>query len=60
MRTAPTDTMPALEAELVGGGTWRLAAEHARMLELIVFYRGLHCPICRNWLVDLHQLLPDF
>ncbi len=60
MRTNPTDTMPALEAGLAGGGTWRLASEHAQVLELIVFYRGLHCPICHNWLVDLHQLLPEF
>ena len=59
-RTIPNDTMPALEAELVGGGTWRLAAEHARMLELIVFYHGLHCPGCDEWLGELHRLLPEF
>jgi len=60
MRTIPSDTMPALEAELVGNGSWRLAAEHAPTLELLAFYRGLHCPICRSWLADLHQLLPEF
>jgi len=58
-RTIPNDTMPALEAELVGGGTWRLADEHARALELMVFYHGLHCPACGEWLAELHRLLPD-
>jgi peroxiredoxin len=60
MRTIPTDTMPALEAGLAGGGTWRLAAEHARTLELIVFYHGLHCADCGVWLGELHRLLPEF
>lgn len=59
-RTIPNDTMPALEAELVGGGTWRLASEHARTLELLVFYHGRHCPDCGPWLGELHRLLPDF
>ncbi len=58
-RAIPTDTMPALEAELAGGGTWRLAAEHAQTLELLVFYRGLHCPICRSWIAGLERLLPE-
>jgi len=35
MRTIPNDTMPALEAELVGGGTWRLAAEREAEVRLI-------------------------
>jgi peroxiredoxin len=60
MRTIPGDTMPALEAELAGGGSWRLASEHARTLELIVCYCGLHCPLCRDWLGELYPLLPEF
>ena len=60
MRTNPDDTMPALEAELAGGGTWRLADEHPAKLSLLVFYRGLHCPICRVWLGELDRLVPEF
>jgi peroxiredoxin len=52
--------MPALEAELAGGGSWRLASEHAQTLELIVCYCGLHCARCRDWLGELHPLLPEF
>ncbi len=60
MRTNPDDTMPAIEAELAGGGTWRLADEHPAKLSLLVFYRGLHCPICRVWLGELDRLVPEF
>ena len=27
---------------------------------MVVFYRGLHCPVCRNYLRDLEGKLPDF
>src|SRR3970282_2866707 len=60
MKTLPEDTMPALEAELVDGGAWRLAEEHPARLALLVFYCGVHCPICRKWLVALERLLPRF
>jgi len=60
MRTLPEDTMPALEAELVGGGAWRLAEEHPAKLALLVFYCGLHCPICRKWLGKLERMVPRF
>jgi hypothetical protein len=60
MRTLPDDTMPAIEAELVGGGAWRLAEEHPAKLALLVFYCGLHCPICRNWLRKLDRVVPRF
>lgn len=60
MRVIPTDTMPAIDAELVGGGTWHLAEESPEKLSLVVFYRGLFCPVCRTWLADLDRLVPDF
>jgi hypothetical protein len=60
MRTLPEDTMPALEAHLVGGGEWRLAEEHPAKLALLVFYCGLRCPICRRWLGKLERLVPRF
>lgn len=60
MRTVPEDTMPAIEAHLVGGGEWRLAEEHPAKLALLVFYCGRHCPICRRWLGKLERLVPRF
>jgi len=32
----------------------------AAQFTLLVFYRGLHCPICLKYLLELGRLLPDF
>lgn len=60
MRVIPGDTMPAIDARLVGGGRWALAREKADKLALLAFYRGIFCPVCRTWLGELDRLLPEF
>lgn len=60
MRVNPGDTMPAIDARLAGGGRWALAREKVDKLALLVFYRGVFCPVCRTWLADLERLLPEF
>jgi peroxiredoxin len=51
---------PPLEAELLDGGTWRLAESKPAAFTMIVVYRGLHCPICKTYLADLETKLPEF
>jgi len=51
---------PSLEFETVDGDTWRLADQKPDNFTMIVAYRGLHCPICKNYLRDLDRLLEDF
>ena len=60
MRLKPGDDMPEIGARLVGGGRWTLSAEKPKKLALLAFYRGIFCPICRNWLNDLDKLVPEF
>lgn len=60
MRVIPTDTMPAIDARLVGGGRWALAREKPEKLSLLAFYRGLFCPACRVWVGELDRLAPEF
>ncbi|MGH8705992.1 MAG: redoxin domain-containing protein [Burkholderiales bacterium] len=60
MRVIPTDTMPAIDARLVGGGRWALASQKSEKLTLLAFYRGIFCPVCRTWLADLDRLVPEF
>lgn len=60
MRVIPGDTMPAIDARLVGGEGWALASEKPEKLALLAFYRGVFCPICRTWLSDLDRLVPEF
>jgi peroxiredoxin len=56
----PRQTVPTLEVATVGGGTWRLADQKPENFTLVVFYRGLHCPICANYLGDLNRKVSDF
>lgn len=37
-----------------------LGASPAERFDLLVFYRGLHCPICAKYLLELERLTPEF
>jgi len=56
----PRQVVPDLTVPLVGGGHWSLADQTPDQFTLIVVYRGLHCPICSNYLADLNRKLDDF
>ncbi len=56
----PTTPAPELDVPLVGGGRFRLSDEHPDTFSLVVFYRGLHCPICRGYLAELNRTLDEF
>jgi peroxiredoxin len=56
----PRQPVPPLSVPLVGGGRFDIAAEPAERFILVLFYRGLHCPICRTYLGDLEAKLPEF
>lgn len=56
----PRQPVPALSLPLAGGGTWSLDADKGEAFTLLVFYRGLHCPICKRYLNELQSLLPKF
>ena len=60
MRVIPTDTMPAIDARLVGGGRWALAREKPETLALLAFYRGIFCPVCRVWVGELDRVAHEF
>jgi peroxiredoxin len=56
----PRQPVPALNIPLVGDGRYVLGAAPAPTFDLIVFYRGLHCPICAKYLIELERLMPEF
>jgi len=56
----PRQAVPALEVETVQGGTWKLADQSPENFTMVVFYRGLHCPICGTYLKDLQSKLEAF
>ncbi|MBD1548024.1 peroxiredoxin-like family protein [Roseibium aggregatum] len=56
----PRQAVPDLAVETVAGGTFDLASENPEFATLVVFYRGLHCPICATYLKELERLTPEF
>ncbi|MBS1191859.1 MAG: hypothetical protein H6R10_3651 [Rhodocyclaceae bacterium] len=56
----PRYPVPALNVPLTDGGRFVLGAAPGEAFDLIVFYRGLHCPICAKYLIELGRLVPEF
>ena len=52
--------VPPLDVELVGGGSFNIAKEKPPNFTLLVFFRGLHCPICKTQLRELETKLDEF
>ena len=56
----PRKKTPDLDLPLVGDGRFTLSGETAERGTLVVFYRGLHCPICKGYLQELDRHTPEF
>ncbi len=59
-RPTPKHSAPKLVFPLLDGNTWNLAEQKPDSFTLVIFYRGLHCPVCKKYLQQLEALLPDF
>lgn len=55
----PRQPAPALDLPLVGGGRFDLAAATPQQFTLVVAYRGVHCPVCKNQLSEVDSGLDD-
>ena len=56
----PTQAVPALEVETVGGSRWKLSDQKPETFTLIEVYRGYHCPRCKVHLLDLDHKIARF
>ena len=56
----PRKAVPPLQVDLASGGAFDLAREKPAHFTLLVFYRGLHCPICKTQLRELESKLEEF
>jgi peroxiredoxin len=56
----PRLPVPALNVPTLAHGNFDLSAEAPQNFTLVVFYRGLHCPICLKYLLELGRLQPEF
>ncbi|MDG2186797.1 MAG: redoxin domain-containing protein [Hyphomicrobiales bacterium] len=55
----PNKQAPELSLSLVGGGDWCLSKQEPENFTMIIFYRGLHCPVCKSYLGKLNAMMND-
>lgn len=56
----PRQAVPDLTLPTLAHGTFDLRSERPQFLSLLVAYRGLHCPICFKYLLELGRLQAEF
>ena len=56
----PRQAVPALTVPTLAHGSFDIKTDKAEKFSMLVFYRGLHCPICLKYLTELGGLLPEF
>lgn len=56
----PRQKTPNLTLPTLDHGAFDLSKEEAQRGTVICFYRGLHCPICANYLKELEKRVEDF
>lgn len=56
----PRQPVPPLALNTVAHGPFDLAHDQPQHFSLVVFYRGLHCPICTKYLMELERLVSEF
>jgi peroxiredoxin len=56
----PGQAVPELTVPTLAGTTWNVATAAPERFSLLVFYRGLHCPVCSTYVAELDKLVPDF
>lgn len=49
----PGTAAPALSLPLASGGTYDLASQSPGAATMVIFYRGLHCPVCETYLTKV-------
>lgn len=56
----PRQAVPTLQIATLDHGAFTLTENAPQHFTLVVFYRGLHCPICLKYALELGRLQPEF
>ncbi len=57
----PAHPFPQMTVPRVGGGTLPLGTpQEGRNWQMVVVYRGLHCPICKKYLYEMEEMQTEF
>jgi peroxiredoxin len=60
MMITPKEKVPSLQLPLINDTHWNLSEQRSDTFTMVVFYRGLHCPICKKQLEALAKKLEEF
>jgi peroxiredoxin len=55
----PRQPVPELKVDTLQG-PWSLSDQNPENFTMLVYYRGLHCPICSKYIGELDKLAGDF
>jgi peroxiredoxin len=56
----PQEPAPDLAIETLNGESFRLSDQRPERFTMIVFYRGVHCPVCTKYVGELGQRVDEF
>ena len=56
----PRQKTPNLTLPTLDHGQFDLSSATSKLGTVVCFYRGLHCPICANYLTELQKRVSDF
>jgi peroxiredoxin len=56
----PRQKVPALSVRTLDHGDFDVLEDGSERGTVVCFYRGLHCPICANYLTELEKRTPEF
>ncbi|SHF59184.1 Alkyl hydroperoxide reductase subunit AhpC (peroxiredoxin) [Salegentibacter echinorum] len=56
----PRKEVPNLRVETTSGMKWDLREQNSENFTMVVFYRGLHCPVCKSYLQELNEKVEKF
>ncbi|WP_425075258.1 peroxiredoxin-like family protein [Psychroserpens sp. S379A] len=58
-KAIPKTQAPDLNVSLLNGEQWSLKNQKPEFFTMVVFYRGLHCPLCKKYLEKLNEIVSD-
>jgi peroxiredoxin len=60
MKLTPDQPVPALALETLTGKRFDIATQAPKNFTQVVFYRGLHCRVCKGYLKSIDARLAEF
>ena len=51
----PRKEVPRLRVETTSGMQWDIRDQKPENFTMVIFYRGLHCPVCKSYLEELNK-----